>query len=569
LNSKVHPLVALAVIVMSVMTIGVWMWGSGQAKQYGGPAELLTAPSGHIYIQMQNILLEHDAEGRFVERHDLSDLKVEQMLGTVRFFSNGDILLRRGADSRTTLDKIRAYLRLSNETTLNPERAQTGLYRCNLETDTCTPFGPETIDFAAAFGLYIDPSDDVVYISDTSRHVLRKFSANGSNLGEAGSGLRFPNQLLVHDGRLLVADTNHHRIRIVETDTEIFGQEISSIDVVPTAARKNQQTWPSHFARIGNTWWVNNMRSSMSDGGIYIFDRDWVFKRKLDLPDGADPIAIMAFSGGVLISDWNNDRVYQLTATGQLTGDFQSPGLQDLVAESVTLRWQYQTYAWLAVVAFCLIFAALIVRGLAAAGADEQGQPPLHQERVIRRPDEMLWIKPDTKAVRKIRRAIRLSGLCVLGLVLLLAYLVFGINNPLIYLTFVPPIIGLALVVLLLSRVSRASIDTAIGLCGNKITLRVHDNQEKTFTMQDIIYDRATIASPDMAVFLGRPQMPLYDRKALETEILPALAAAKAVSAWEMQKALLRMRHPQGVLNLMIFFGVLVAAAVILARDYL
>ncbi len=569
MNSKVHPMVAFAVIVVTVMAIGVWVWGSGQAKQLGGPAELLLDPAGHFYIQMQNILLEHDSEGKFLERHDLSDLKVEHILGAVRFFANGDILLRRGADSRTALDNVRAFLRLSNQNSLSPDQEETGLYRCSLKTDACRPFGSEPIDLAAAFGLYIDPSSDAVYISDTTRHVLRKFSADGDVLGEAGSGFRFPNQLLVHDGRLYVADTNNHRIRIVDPGTESFGQEISSVDVVPASARKSQQTWPSHFARIGDTWWINNMRSSMSDGGIYIFDQDWAFQRKVDLPNGADPIAIMAFGSDVLVSDWNNDRVYRLTTTGQLTGDFLSFGLQGLVAESVALRWQYQTYAWLAVVAFFLVIVALIIKGLATPVADGPDQSAPNQKRLTRRPDEMLWIEPDTKAVRKIHRAIRLSGLCVFGLISLLAYLVIGLDSPLIYLTFVPPIIGLALVVLLLSRVSRISINTAIGLCGNQITLRDHDDHEKTFAIQDIIYDKVTIASPDMAVFLGRPQMPLYDREILKTEILPALAEAKAVSTWEMQKTLLRMRHPQGVLNLVIFFGVLVAGSLIMIRDFL
>ena len=89
MNSKVHPLLAVLVIFLTFVAIGVWMWGTGEAKNIGGPAGLRTDANGHLYVQVQNQLIEHDADGAFLEQHDLSSLGVERLLGAVAFFSDG------------------------------------------------------------------------------------------------------------------------------------------------------------------------------------------------------------------------------------------------------------------------------------------------------------------------------------------------------------------------------------------------------------------------------------------------------------------------------------------------
>lgn len=568
MNSRVHPLIALLVIVLSLLTIGVWVWGSGQAKTFGGPAELATDPAGHWYLQIQNILLEHDADGNFIRRHDLSALGVEQVLGTVSFFSNGDVLLRRGIDSRTLFDKIRAYIRLPNEKPLRPDLAGTGLYRCNLQTAACTPFGPELTDFAAAFGLYIDPRTDEVYISDTSRHILRKYSAQGDNLGQATEGLKFPNQLLIHDNRLYVADTNHHRIRVVEPRTDSFGTEIDSIDVVPTLASRSGQIWPSHLARVGDDWWVNNMSSRMDDGGVYVFDQNWAFKFKLDLPRGADPIAIKAFGDDVLITDWNNDLVYRVTSDGQRMPDFQSSGLEKVIAESVSLRWQYQTYAYLAVVAFVLLLIALVIKGITNTSSEPPAENTKKSEALNDTSDEIIWVEPDARIVRKLRMTTYIAGLCIVGLIPVLAYIIIAAENSRALLDIVPPMAGIVIVFLLVTRVNRTNVRTAIRLHGRNITLRDYTGHETTVPIRKVIFNQVAIATPDVAVFLGQPlQMPVYNRAVLESQVFPRLTDARSVSAWEMQWAMIRMRHPQGIFTLLISATILLAGIWMLLRD--
>ena len=324
MNSNVHPLVVVLVLFLTGIAIATWMWGSGAAANIGGPSELKFDPSGHVYIQIQGKLVEHDASGQYLKTHDLTDMGVDLFLGGFDFFSNGDILLRRGPDPRSASDNFRAFQRKTNEQSIEPNSPASGLFRCELDTNYCERFGQTGIDFKAAHGIVIDWKTDEVYISDTSRHLLRKYSSDGVALVDPVSGFRFPNQVLIFDEKLFVADTNHHEIRVVDSSTESFGEELGRYGVTPDMATTDRRIWPSHFIRVGDEWWVNNMRTGMNHGGIYVFDDNWHLIRKLELPDDADPIALLDVKDEVWISDWNNDKVRRFSTAAEPLADLDS-----------------------------------------------------------------------------------------------------------------------------------------------------------------------------------------------------------------------------------------------------
>ena len=568
MNAKVHPLVVVLVLFLTFLAIGLWMWGTGEAREIGGPAQLQTDPEGHLYIQIQNQLLEHDANGVFLAQHDLEKLGVESMLGGFAFFSDGDILLRRGSDPRTFLDNIRAYQRRTNEQSLIPHSPNTGLYRCDLETTNCEIFGSNGIDFKAAHSIFIDWPADEVYIADTTRHLLRKYSANGEELTGPVGGFKFPNQLLMREGQLLVANTNYHQIRIVDPITESFGEELDAIDVVPDAAARAHQTWPSHIARVGDEWWVNNMRNGMDEGGIYVFDDSWRYDRKVTLPANADPISLLSFGKEVLISDWNNDRVYRVSSSGEMLTDFASPGLEQVLAASRTPRLQYEIYSYSGIALFGLVIVGLFVRGLTTT------TPPVPARKLATTAagkssasDEMIWLEPDAKMVGKFRTALRLGVLLMIVLTISLVFVVVFYGDIRIGVQLLLPIFGLAAIFALIARTGRMNTGTAIGLRGERITLRDHTGRDSTCRLQDAIYDHTAIATQDMAVFLGQPQMSIYNQEILQEKLFPRLAEAQRVSVWEMQKTLIRIRHPQGIITVLTIIGIAAGAAWMLVQE--
>jgi len=561
MNSDVHPAVVALVLMLTAVAIATWMWGSGAAASIGGPAELKSDPGGHAYVQIQNYLVEHDSSGDYVQTHDLTSLDVELFLGAYAFFSNGDILLRRGPDPRSFGDNFRAFQRKTNQKSITPERTDSGLFRCDLAGSTCTRFGAKGIDFKAAHGVFIDWSTDDVFISDTTRHLLRKYSADGTELAKPVGGFKFPNQLLVHDDMLYVVDTNHHVVKVVSRRTETFGESVESLNVVPAAATKEFQRWPSHFARVGNAWWVNNMQTGMNRGGIYIFDDGWHFDRKADLPADADPISLLPVGDNVWVSDWNNDSVRRFTASGEALPDLVSEGLEVILATSRLERRKYEliSYSGIALIVFVLL--ALMVRALAArmnegpvgpSGRDAVGE---EQE-----PGASLYLEPDDKAIRRMAIAVNVAVLLAFIIVALLVYIMMLHDKPEFGIQLIVPMAGMLGMVLLIAWLNRANTGTSISLQANLVTLRDHTGRESSCPVREVRYDDTAIATPDAVVFLGRPMASVYKRKLLKERLIPQLSAAKKVGPFEMMKILVELRHPQGVITLIATIGLVIYA---------
>jgi hypothetical protein len=566
LDMKIHPAIVGLVIALAVIAVAAKLWADGEALEYSGPSQLIHDARGHVYVQIQNQLLEHNGNGDFLRRHDLGELGVDTTIGAIAFFSNGDILLRRGKDRRSFGDKFAAYQRRENQSDLVPDSADAGLARCSLETRQCREFASPPVDFKSTIGIFVDWQNDDVFISDTSRHMLRKYSTDGIALAEPARGFKFPNRLLLADDQLLVADTNHHKIRFVDADSDSFGRTIRAIDIVPAEAELSDHRWPSHLARIGDEWWVNNMNSGMRNGGIYVFDADWLYLRRIPLPGNADPISILPFATGALISDWDNDRIYRVTASGAVLDDFESPGLEAVLAESREARSFYRALSWMGIVLLGAVFVALIAKAILSptprfVAESINGASP---GEIFS--DELVWFEPDPKVVRVLRTNLKLAGIALLALVLLSAYVAIAYGNPDVVAKLTAPVSGLVLFYAVLYQMSRAGIETAIGFEGVDIILRNHKGAESRYPVAAAVYNKSAIATPDMAVLLGNPQMSLYARETVTQQILPRLASAEQVPAMKMQRLLFRLKHPQGAFVLVLILGAAGVAAMYLLR---
>lgn len=560
MNSNVHPLVVALVLVLTALAVGTWVWGSGEAASIGGPAELMADADGHAYIQIQDKLIEHDAHGRYLRTHDLKNLGIDLFLGSFDFFSNGDILLRRGTDPRSVWDNIRAFQRHSNTQSIEPESPESGLFRCQLDTQHCTRFGQRGVDFKATHGIAIDRSADDVYISDTTRDVLRKYSGDGTAVAGPVAGFRFPNQVLIFGEKLFVADTNHHEIRIVAPSTSSFGKELRRIDVTPRQAVAAGQNWPSHFARVGDGWWVNNMRTGMNEGGIYRFDGDWRPTRKLDLPEDADPIALLAVGDEVWISDWNNDKVRRFSTTGEPLADLESSGLVEILASARTERWKYTLISYAGIALVLLVLAGLALRGYAVEMSAGPARPAHDPGPARPSPEPVLHLEPDNKKLQRIARVIGIIVLAFLALTAATGYLIMFYLKPEIGLQFMLPVAGITIIVVLAGWIIRANADTAIHIDGDVVTLREHSGRESSAPLDEVRYTDMAIATRDAVVFLGRPSESLYNREDLDEKLFPRLVRARKVSELQMQKILIQQRHPQGITVALSVLGLLIYA---------
>lgn len=559
MNAKVHPAMAAVVILLMLAAVGLWSWADRWVKTYGGPSGLSVDPDGNLYVHVYNQLLRHDPDGRFDARIDLGALGAGRLIGDTGFFANGELLLRLGDDPRSLADTLRAFRRETNRNPTVPGAEGAGLARCSLADGLCRAFAEPPFDPGATFGVFIDRDSGELYLSDTSRHVLRKFAADGSHAGGPADGFRFPNQLMLYDGELYVADTNNHRIAVVQANDEGFGERLRTIDVVPPEARRAGHTWPSHFARVGDRWWVNNMDRSMAYGGIYVFDDDWNFLSRVELPGRADPIAIQPFRGDVLVSDWFNDRVYRVSADGTRVSAFESAGLDELLAEFRERRLVYRIVSYSGFAFVVLVFIMLVLRAV-QSGESLLPQPPDVGAEPLPATDKPLRFEPDPAVRKSMERQLYIVwALPLVGIVFLVVYTpAFGSG----LVAWLPglAVVGVTLMLVAMATVLRGSLRTAISVDGDRLVLRDHRGEEHGAPIRHVIYTRSVLAVPGAAVLLGQGQFKLYDRDALATQLFPRLGAAERVSEWQMQKHLLAIRHPQAMLIVYILIAAALAA---------
>jgi len=546
MNNNVHPVAAALIILISIVTLSSWLWFTGEAKTLGGPSELSVAPNGHLYIQIQNQLIEHDPFGTFVASHDLNDFDIETVIGGIGFFSNGDLLIRRGQDSRSLIDTVRAFMRVTNQASLVPDAPDTGLYRCSLRSKNCNVFGQERFDFKSAFSVFVDPHTDDVYVSDTSRHLIRKYDNDGHATAGPVAGFRFPNQLLMHEGKLLIADTNNHRIQIVDPKTTRFGESISNAKVIPPDAVTNGQRWPNHFVRVRDEWWVNNMSSDMDYGGIYVFDSEWNYLRRIRLPERADPIALIVFNNEVLISDWYGDRVHRISLEGEHLGDFDSAGLTAVVLDSTAQRRHFNLLAWLTAFVGIVLLVALAVKGTDWSPSTEATSESLAKSSNL---NETLVLKPDPTNVKKIQSNLVLARLLLIPFAIAMPVMLFFVELPFntLHLLFVSVI--LVAILLLAERMIRTNLATSIRISKNRIVILDHTGHETNATHDSVFFSDSYIAADGAAVFFGHLNTPIYNKEHVLGELSRRLGSAQKISAWTMQKKLVTMRHPQGLIT--------------------
>ncbi len=583
MNQNVNPWVATIILSAFGALIAVAFWAYGEAAGIDGPSHMHRDPSGNIAILVHNRLVRHTAAGEFTRAYDLSALGVESMVGDFAFFSNGDLLIRRGKYDPGLLRGLAIYLRLTNTREPVAQSGQEGMFRCNLESATCSRFGSDALDFNETFHAYVDWRNDDVYIADTSRHVVRKFDRAGVPRGVQSDGLWYPNHIELFDDGVYVVNTNHHRIdvfdarafgggeagsssaalqgdsgsaqpngihdepvthprrmNVVNPSTSKVGAPTTSFNVVPADAHLGDNVWPAFFARVGAGWWVNMMAYNMTHGRIVVFDAQWKFQRVLATPSHASPGALLALDNRVLISDARSDRVFQFDYDGNMLDDFDSPELRAVVGDVASLRSFYNGV----VIATMVVFGAGIAAGVGVAvwqarravSANVLAEAALPQ--VSAEDPTVEWISPSgvQSYLFLIGGWIALVGAVPLLIVLPLAgYPISGI------LPLVPMAAGMIIAGISALMLRRARV----GVRGNLVVLQDHRGRIAAGSGIQVHYTDSILSVGDVVVLIGNPAQRFFKDSDLERKVRPRLVNATRSSNGQMQEKMLRRGHPQ------------------------
>ncbi|MDH3440138.1 MAG: hypothetical protein OEM63_05265, partial [Gammaproteobacteria bacterium] len=256
-----------------------------------------------------------------------------------------------------------------------------------------------------------------------------------------------------------------------------------------------------------------------------------------------DPIALVRFNDEMLISDWYGDRVHRVSLSGEPLGDFHSEGLAEVLDEFGVERLRYNTYAWTAAGLAILLSLAILAKGTdwtGKTGRKDDPEDPLSA-------DEPLLLVPDPKNVKKMRSSLRSARYLMLLLVPVLIGLIWyaGLTRSAIQIGLSG--LGFFALYYVMHWMTRVNTKTSICLDGDRVILRIHTGREARVSAKDVFFSDSVVATDDMAIFLGQHQTPLYDREKVVDVLRSRLPATQEVSHWAMQKKLIAMRHPFGL----------------------
>jgi hypothetical protein len=530
-------LLALLLLIGVVAALGIRLWMTAQLGLLWGPTHL-AASDDALYVNFDDSLYRLNADGTLAADIPLSALGVKGPLADIQVLRNGDLMLG---------DLERRAIR-----------------RCTMTARICRDVAPAAADaIKRQFKFFADERSGQLYIADTRRHRVLVQPLAGGELRELAGrdALKFPNELRVHEsGTVYVADTNHHRIVGLTSD----GDESGLVLVAHNEVVRDGHTWPVSFTRgsLAN-WWVLSADGRLENADLVVYDESGVPLRRIDLPEGADPVFVTSWDEELVISD---RALFQLYRVDPRSGDvfaFDSPHLERLLADARERKRQFQTFSTGALVLLGLIVIAGLALGASVLQANQRARhrvrsPSLPLATSASRYQNVYWLPLQPQAIKFIKTLKRQLWLAGVGVVILTVASVIALaildKDKLELLRKCDPgtlkLIGLLAGYLLVTAsvivvLGFRAIASRIGSDGKMLYFADHANRIAQLAPEDAVYSKRMVAFRSLAVplKLGNGQA-LYAESDLQQHIQPLLDRGQKLGEINLMIYQLIHRHP-------------------------
>lgn len=564
---------AIGIVLGAGMALAIYLWASaGQARLFG--YGFMRLDQGQLVVNFDRHLVWLDSRGRELSAKDLGAAGLHPA-GDFDFFANGDLLVYHRAKPRSVWQNLRAFFSL-REGPLRPDTTgpadlirPDGFYRCALDPVRCQPLVDTEVLPARSSRFVIDRRRDLIYLADTSDHSLYKLSASGQPLASRREGFAFPNQLLLRGDELWLADTNHHRVVQIDTDTERFAEVLQTFEV----AAGNSHRWPHQLAESDVGLWVLLGNHAMADGKLRFLSATGELSQPLGPAALAqaglnDPLAIHFWQDALWVSDFSEPKLVRLhPGTGEVF-DVQSETLATLEQGYRTEHERYHRFILLAL----LLFALVMVSGSIAAWRLEKDQTrrklsawtkpaefDVGGEVTATGRADILWIRSGLATWH--RRLPAVLWFCWVAIALLVLSLGFGeagFSPSLLWLMFAM-LVFLGVVNLMAQRILNSIVKSRLGVIGDSLVLVDAAGRRTVARGSNIRYSAQFLLADDVAVALGNQNLRFFAEDELKRWVYPRLGDAHKLSAREQWAALWRLRHPHvtsaaGILAAMLIF---------------
>jgi len=361
---KIKPIWLLLVIVLFGALFGTQYWAGAKWRENQGPEILVKDQQNNLYISFGPSIFRFDSEGHFVEHRDLRQFGIEEILGSMAFFPNGDVLMVPQNQHASYLENILTYYRISQWHSSANSALNGRLSRCDWKTLHCQPLPSFDEAFVRTLWTDID-ADENIFLADTSRHRLYWLDSRGKVLDTIYDmdNLQFPNQIK-HDGdKLLVANSNNNSLTAVGLEDKKFSRRFHHFRFDGSQIMRYGDRWTAGIVTLGDDYYVLVQNDNMMQGSVYRMSRDGKIKVMFERKPDADPIGIVTFRNEILVADYHKVRVDRFNINGKYLGEFSSPELQ---AVFEPMRESQRIFVRLEYVMKQLFWVALLIGFIAA-----------------------------------------------------------------------------------------------------------------------------------------------------------------------------------------------------------
>ncbi|AXQ29719.1 hypothetical protein D0B54_14015 [Solimonas sp. K1W22B-7] len=315
---------AVAVLfVVLLAAVGLTVWSGSEKTQILGPTHLAQDSEGRVWVIANSTLYLLDAEGALLRRWTRGQLPIPPDWSGLAAYDQGRVLM--GSLGSSKVYRVDDQGRV--ETIIDPAATSAGR-------------------FFSVYSLAWDPVSGRILVSDTSNHRLLAFDASGSLLSQAGGSqggpYNYPNALgMAPDGRLFVANTNHHRVDWLSPALSP-GEPLALHD----RGRMRCCSWSMAAAVApGGQRYASFLDNGMSAGQVYQFDSEGVMLYELSLPNPRPWVtSLLARRSDLLLADTSAEgfRIHHFNHTPRLLGEFGDAAFRQQMGQA---REQRQSYA--------------------------------------------------------------------------------------------------------------------------------------------------------------------------------------------------------------------------------
>ncbi len=367
--------IAVVLIIGMMGALGSRLVADNRAQDMEGP-DWISAVGETVCISLDRTLYRLTSSGMFLDRVRLSDLGIKGTPADIQALSDGDVLIG--------------------------DRDSGSIHRCNLDTMNCrTLVSPEKQDFQGLYKFYAVEARGQLFITDNDSHRLFVQDLNGSGnpLELEGTDFFFPLDLWMgQDGLLRVADSGHDRLVALQVE----GTSIHEADTLLTgknALKLIGRTKPVASTQSPNgDWWVLIADALLGNADLVVYDSTHELKRKVPLPDGADPLALAWVGKQIVLTDEGLLRIYTVDPETETIQDFGDAEFQSHIQGFRERKEGYLKDSGTALTVLILFAAAMLVFAgvLAMTGKNDLGEKEVFMEmnRMGDRSGRRLHIKP-------------------------------------------------------------------------------------------------------------------------------------------------------------------------------